>query len=103
MLSDDVASFERHLRDERVVSPHTLKAYSLDVGGKHVGSVLGWSNMFGNLGAAISPIALNMIIGDDMNYQRMFLACAAAFVLAGVLALFIDATKPIVPVGRHAA
>jgi ACS family glucarate transporter-like MFS transporter len=66
------------------------------VGGKHVGSVLGWSNMFGNLGAALSPIVLNMIIGDK-NYQRMFLACAAAYVLAGVLALFIDATKPVVP------
>lgn len=31
MLTDDVAAFERHLRDERAVSPHTLKAYTLDV------------------------------------------------------------------------
>jgi sugar phosphate permease len=77
-------------------------AYSLDVGGKHVGSVLGWSNMFGNVGAALSPIMLNIIIGDK-HYGRMFLACAAAFVVAGVLALFIDATKPVVPAERLAA
>jgi len=32
MLTDDLAAFERHLRDERAVSPHTLKAYTLDVG-----------------------------------------------------------------------
>ena len=77
-------------------------AYSVDVGGKHVGSVLGWSNMFGNIGAALSPIILNMIIGADMNYPRMFLFCASAFVLAGMLALFIDATKPVVPAERLA-
>ncbi|HWY86573.1 MAG TPA: MFS transporter [Gemmataceae bacterium] len=78
-------------------------AYSVDVGGKHVGSVLGWSNMFGNIGAALSPIILNMIIGPDMNYPRMFMVCASAFVLAGMLALFIDATKPVVPAERLAA
>jgi ACS family glucarate transporter-like MFS transporter len=71
-------------------------AYSLDVGGKHVGAVLGWSNMFGNLGAFLSPIVLNMLIFDK-NYDYVFLACAGAFVLAGVLSLFIDATKPVVP------
>jgi len=69
-------------------------AYSLDVGGKHVGSVLGWSNMFGNIGAALSPVVLNAIIVDK-NYQPMFLTCAAFFVAAGVLSLFIDATKPV--------
>jgi sugar phosphate permease len=77
-------------------------AYSLDVGGKHVGAVLGWSNMFGNLGAALSPILLNMIIGDK-HYDRMFLTCAGAFVLAGVSALFIDATQPVVPAKRLVA
>ena len=78
-------------------------AYSLDVGGKHVGSVLGWSNMFGNLGAALSPIVLNSLIGADKNYSYMFLGCAAVFALAGILALFLDASKPVFPPERLAS
>jgi len=31
VLPDDVAAFERHLRDERGVSPHTRAAYLRDV------------------------------------------------------------------------
>lgn len=78
-------------------------AYSLDIGGRHVGSVLGWSNMFGNFGAALSPILLNALIGPDKNYPLMFLACAAFFALAGVLALFLDAAKPVFAKDRLAA
>ena len=32
MLADEIAAFERHLRDERGVSPHTRTAYLRDVG-----------------------------------------------------------------------
>jgi ACS family glucarate transporter-like MFS transporter len=77
-------------------------AYSMDVGGQHVGSVLGWSNMFGNIGAALSPILLNLLL-ENSGPNGMFLTCAAALALAGTLALFLDATKPIVPVERVAA
>lgn len=71
-------------------------AYSLDTGGKHVGAILGWSNMFGNLGAAVSPWILNRIILSN-GWNAMFLTCAVALVLAGICALGVDATKPIVP------
>jgi MFS transporter, ACS family, glucarate transporter len=71
-------------------------AYSMDVGGKHVGSVLGWSNMFGNFGAALSPILLAFIRTNSGDWA-MFAVCASAFFLAGVLSLFLDAGKPVVP------
>jgi ACS family glucarate transporter-like MFS transporter len=71
-------------------------AYMQDAGGRHVGSVLGWGNMWGNLGAAMSPLALSPLI-DAGGWDTCFLACAAAFFMAGVAALGIDATVPIAP------
>ncbi len=76
-------------------------AYSLDVGGKHVGSVLGWSNMFGNIGAALSPI-MAVVILTHWGSAGVFLTFAVALALAGVLSLFLDATRPVVPVERLA-
>ncbi len=77
-------------------------AYSMDVGGKNVGSVLGWSNMFGNFGAALSPILL-AFIRTNSGDRAMFAVCASAFFLAGVFSLFLDAGKPVVPESNLAA
>lgn len=71
-------------------------AYMQDAGGKHVGTVLGWGNMWGNLGAALSPVILNEVI-QRYGWPEMFLVCAAAFLFSGLAALGIDATIPIIP------
>jgi ACS family glucarate transporter-like MFS transporter len=71
-------------------------AFTQDVGGRQVGSILGWGNMWGNLGAAVTPPLLIWIIGVNEIWNNAFLACAAAFFLAGVCALGINATIPIV-------
>jgi sugar phosphate permease len=71
-------------------------AFMQDVGGRHVGSVLGWGNMWGNVGAAVSPVLLNLAI-DAGRWDACFLGCAVAFLVAGIAALGIDATRPIVP------
>jgi nitrate/nitrite transporter NarK len=71
-------------------------AFCQDVGGRHVGSVLGWGNMWGNIGAAISPLLLNELV-SDANWDLAFLACAIAFLISGIAALGVDATRPIVP------
>jgi ACS family glucarate transporter-like MFS transporter len=77
-------------------------ACNLDVGGRHVGSVLGWGNMWGNFGAALSPLLLNWVVGSD-NWNAGFLTCGAAFLLSGVWSLGINAAVPIVrPEGRGA-
>ncbi len=74
-------------------------AFKQDVGGRYVGSVLGWGNMWGNLGAAISPLIYNFVLGehpDLADWNNMMLVCLLAFVVAGICALGIDATQPIV-------
>lgn len=77
-------------------------AFSQDVGGRHVGSVLGWGNMFGNFGATIAPSLLISLCavqsGGETIYQwnNAFLVCGGAFLVSGLAALGIDPTTPIV-------
>ncbi len=70
-------------------------AYCQDVGGRYVGSVLGWGNMWGNLGATVSPILLAVVFA--VSWKAMFWVCAGSFLFAGLCALGIDATIPIAP------
>ena len=72
-------------------------AFKQDVGGKYVGSVLGWGNMFGNLGAFFTPPLLIWIVGDSQNWTSAFVTCAAAFFVAGIAYLGINATIQIAP------
>src|SRR5205814_2131007 len=85
-----------------------LWAYNLDVGGRNVGLILGWGNMIGNLGAAVSGTTLGYILKmyvdldgnyglEDLKtgYTAVFLTCAAVFVFIGIVSIFVDATKPI--------
>lgn len=69
-------------------------AFTQDVGGRYAGSVLGWGNMWGNLGATISPILLNIVI-ENAGWDEMFLVCAAGFLIAGVAPFGVDPTIPI--------
>jgi len=73
-------------------------AYAQDVGGRHVGSILGWANMWGNLGAALVAVVLPWVVDMEhaTDWDEAFLLCAAAFLLASLAALGINATLPIV-------
>ena len=73
-------------------------AYAQDVGGKYTASILGWANMWGNLGAAAAPLIYNAVLGETptvAQWNVMFAVCAVAFVLSGLCGLVLDATKPI--------
>jgi sugar phosphate permease len=75
-------------------------AYMQDVGGRYVGSILGWGNMWGNLGAAVSPLVYDHFLGEHPapgDWNNMFLVCLAAFVVAGLCGLGVDATQPVAP------
>jgi ACS family glucarate transporter-like MFS transporter len=73
--------------------------YNLDVGKRNVGVVLGWGNMWGNLGAFVSPIILlpltSAFATKKAGYDALFLVCAGVFIVIGVVSLFIDASKVI--------
>jgi len=73
-------------------------AFTQDIGGRQVGSVLGWGNMWGNLGAAVSPLIYDYYLGETpglREWNMMFLVCAGAFFFSGVCGLLMDATKPL--------
>jgi nitrate/nitrite transporter NarK len=73
-------------------------AFMQDVGGKNVGAILGWGNMWGNFGAAVAPHLYDSVLGKTpsiADWNTMFVVCAGMFVVSGVAALGIDATVPI--------
>jgi sugar phosphate permease len=75
-------------------------AFMQDVGGKYVGAILGWGNMWGNIGAFVAPYLYNAVLGSSpviADWNTMFIVCSAMFVLSGVSALGINATVPIAP------
>jgi MFS family permease len=77
-------------------------AYNLDVGGRNVGLILGWGNMWGNLGAAASPPVLGLL-QQHFGWNAVFWTCSLVFALIGVAAMGIDATKLIVASPRPVA
>jgi len=75
-------------------------AFAQDVGGRSVGAVLAWGNMFGNLGAAVAPLiyaATNKWLGTETTFEGTLYAAIAGFVVSGLACFGINAAKPIVP------
>ncbi|HEY2911069.1 MAG TPA: hypothetical protein VGI99_12530, partial [Gemmataceae bacterium] len=71
-------------------------SFAQDVGGRNVGAALGWGNMWGNLGAALSPVLLTEI-RLEAGWNVAFTCCGIAFALAAVCGFLLDATKPVEP------
>jgi nitrate/nitrite transporter NarK len=77
-------------------------AFSQDVGGRHAGAAMGWSNMWGNLGAALSPVVLGAA-REAGGWNTAFLVAAGSFLLAGAAASLVDARKPLDPLAASPA
>jgi MFS family permease len=73
-------------------------AWAQDVGGRNVAPIFGWANMWGNFGAAIQAATAGWLLKTfDKNgdQQELFIACALAFTLAGILSFGINADRKI--------
>ncbi len=71
-------------------------ADQMDVGGPDVASIHDWTNLWGNLRAAVSPLLLHLVV-SHFGWNAAFLTCASAFGLSAARAFFVDARIPIVP------
>jgi ACS family glucarate transporter-like MFS transporter len=67
-----------------------------DVGGRSVGAALGWANMWGNFGAAASPVVL-ALVQSHFGWNAVFLTCTGTFLAAGACGLLVDAGRPLRP------
>ncbi len=59
-------------------------AVTIDVGGKHVGTVFSVMNMFGNIGAAVFPILVPWLVASFGGWDVVLFVFAAVYVAAGV-------------------
>jgi sugar phosphate permease len=73
-------------------------AYFQDAGGPYVGPLVGFANMFGNIGATASPVILQQV-AFYFGWEAALYACAALFLVAGVCWFGMDGRVPIVPEG----
>jgi sugar phosphate permease len=69
-----------------------------DLGGRYTAPVFGWANMWGNIGAALSPVFIALInkhLDANRDWHEALYFCAAAFVISGLHATRIRADQPI--------
>ncbi|GEP44539.1 MFS transporter [Brevifollis gellanilyticus] len=74
-----------------------------DISGKYQAQLFGWGNMWGNFGAAIMPLLFTAALkawDTNHDYHEGVWLCAAAFVLAGLFALGVNAEKPVIEEAR---
>jgi MFS transporter, ACS family, glucarate transporter len=80
------------------ISP--LWAWAQDVSGRHVGAVVGWANMWGNIGAAIAPMVFVRIrqaypLEPLLGWNLVFMVCAGVQIVGVFAALGLDTRKKI--------
>ena len=73
----------------------SMWAFNQDIGGDFAGSILGWGNMWGNLGAAASPPLL-VYISETYDWNTMFYVCGAVMAVGSALCLLMDAEEKVI-------
>ena len=69
-------------------------AFAQDVGGRKVGVTLGFGNMLGNFGAALSPRLLGEVSRAG-GWEAAFGLCAGCYLVAVCCGLMLDARHPL--------
>jgi MFS family permease len=71
-------------------------AACMDVGGSHAGSLSGAMNMWGNIGGALCPFVIGVILKlTDNNWNLTFYVSAAIYLLGIVCWKFLDPVTPL--------
>ena len=79
-------------------------AFIQDVGGRNVGTIAGWGNMWGNFGAATAAKMLPWVLANmdaNRDWHEVFLVCAASYGVAILAALGMNAHDRIEAVGAQ--
>ena len=87
------------------MSVPAIWAYMQDVGGRNTAAVFGWGNMWGNLGAATTPLLVPVVLDNwDTNgdWHEAFLLFSVGYIVAGIAALGINANHKVEQRSRHA-
>jgi len=69
-------------------------AFAQDTGGKQAATVLGWANMWGNLGAALGAKGIGLL-ATHYGWDAALFGCAVAFALSGTCGMIINAAQPL--------
>jgi MFS transporter, ACS family, glucarate transporter len=70
-------------------------AFAQDVGGKYTASILGWGNMWGNLGATVATPLYAYVLGAHTltDWNLLFCCLGGAYLIGAVGVLFMDPTR----------
>lgn len=80
------------------MSVPAIWAYMQDVGGKNTAAVFGWGNMWGNFGAAATPLLVPIVLkkwDHNGDWHEAFYLFSAGYLIAGLCALGINAQRKI--------
>lgn len=81
-------------------------AFAQDVGGKYTASILGWGNMWGNLGAAVATPFYAAMLGKSAGlyeWNVLFASLGGIFMLGALGAVVMDPTRPLTVAREPAA
>jgi ACS family glucarate transporter-like MFS transporter len=81
------------------MSVPAIWAYMQDVGGKNTAAVFGWGNMWGNFGAATTPLLVPIVLekwDSNGDWHEAFLLFSVGYLIAGFAALGINANRKVV-------
>ena len=73
-----------------------LWSFMQDVGGKSVGTIAGWGNMWGNFGAAAAAKILPWVVANldaNKDWHEVFLVCAGSYLVAILAALGMNSLE----------
>lgn len=71
-------------------------AISIDLGGRHVTTVFSFMNMCGNVGAAVFPLAVPLLVETMGSWDSVLFLFAGIYVAASLCWMLFDARRPIV-------